>query len=292
MKIKSYAILYSDGAYDQGGGYPVDLFEASTYPTFDEAEQVLSKVDEGRVVGLPEGALVFRCPACHGSKWAAVVIKGPDNQHKVRVFELRRECLGEILNEPSGVAVKCSFTWSKAEDAFYLRPDDGSKEPTSPTDLHHDVRAFMRAMDQAVPELGPVQPEDPIIKLRLRLIAEEFFELLRSCSASYNACAGDPPKLSEAYVKTREAIESMVLGCDLPEMADALGDIDYVVEGMRAAFGIDGRPIHRLIHAANMAKSTVPVREDGKRLKPPGWKAPDIAGELARQRMEKMRGAK
>lgn len=47
--------------------------------------------------------------------------------------------------------------------------------------------------------------------------------------------------------------------------------------------GIDLRPVWSEVHAANMRKTTGPVREDGKRLKPEGWQPPDIAGVLRAQ---------
>jgi predicted HAD superfamily Cof-like phosphohydrolase len=62
-----------------------------------------------------------------------------------------------------------------------------------------------------------------------------------------------------------------------------MADLDYVVEGTRLEFGIDGEPIAAEVHRANMAKTEGPVAPDGKRLKPPGWTPPDIAGVLRKQ---------
>jgi predicted HAD superfamily Cof-like phosphohydrolase len=42
------------------------------------------------------------------------------------------------------------------------------------------------------------------------------------------------------------------------------------------AFGVDLRPFFREVHRTNMHKLTGPKREDGKQLKPPGWKPPRI----------------
>jgi hypothetical protein len=42
--------------------------------------------------------------------------------------------------------------------------------------------------------------------------------------------------------------------------------------------GLDLRPFFTMVHHANMLKTTGPIREDGKRLKPEGWMAPDIIG--------------
>ena len=65
---------------------------------------------------------------------------------------------------------------------------------------------------------------------------------------------------------------------------DALIDLIYVSAGRLIALGVDGDAVWELVHVANMAKADGPVREDGKRLKPPGWTHPDIAAELDRQR--------
>ncbi len=43
------------------------------------------------------------------------------------------------------------------------------------------------------------------------------------------------------------------------------------------ALGVDLRPFFREVHRTNMHKLTGPKREDGKQLKPPGWKPPRIA---------------
>jgi predicted HAD superfamily Cof-like phosphohydrolase len=69
---------------------------------------------------------------------------------------------------------------------------------------------------------------------------------------------------------------------DLVEIADALGDILYVVYGAANAYGIDMEPIFNEIHASNMKKvdpetGKVRYREDGKVLKPKGWQKPRLA---------------
>ena len=63
----------------------------------------------------------------------------------------------------------------------------------------------------------------------------------------------------------------------------------------RQPFLLFGSPIHSsifsLVHAANMAKRDPETgkflkREDGKIIKPKGWKAPDVEGEVVRQDVE------
>ena len=58
----------------------------------------------------------------------------------------------------------------------------------------------------------------------------------------------------------------------------------YKFHGIRLpgiSFSCD--PVADEIQRTNMAKVGGPVREDGKRLKPPGWQPPDIEGELKKQ---------
>jgi predicted HAD superfamily Cof-like phosphohydrolase len=80
----------------------------------------------------------------------------------------------------------------------------------------------------------------------------------------------------------RETFASMC-GGDLPGVADGLADLIYVALGCAVSYGIDLRPVFEAVHAANMAKEGGSRRADNKLLKPPGWKAPDIAGILAKQ---------
>lgn len=61
---------------------------------------------------------------------------------------------------------------------------------------------------------------------------------------------------------------------NIPEIADACADLIYVVLGTAVSHGIDLSPVFRDVHLANMAKVGGGKREDGKMLKPPGWKAP------------------
>lgn len=67
---------------------------------------------------------------------------------------------------------------------------------------------------------------------------------------------------------------------DLVGAIDGFCDLLCVVYGAAAEFGIDLEPFWNEVHRTNMAKAGGPLREDGKRLKPPGWVAPDIAGVL------------
>jgi predicted HAD superfamily Cof-like phosphohydrolase len=112
------------------------------------------------------------------------------------------------------------------------------------------VEDFMEAMGQEVNAV-PSFPEQEIQRLRLDLIEEELDEL-------------------------HYAIDNK----DMVEIADALGDLLYVVYGAGHAFGIDLDECFKEIHASNMSKlgpDGKPIkREDGKVLKPDTFFPPDL----------------
>ena len=100
--------------------------------------------------------------------------------------------------------------------------------------------------------------EQKISHLRIRLIREEFEELIA-------------------------ALEDK----DIIEVADALGDLLYVVYGTAVSYGIDMEPIFEEIHKSNMSKAdpVVKVRGDGKILKGSGYFLPNLKPIL--EKMEK-----
>ena len=116
------------------------------------------------------------------------------------------------------------------------------------------VEDFMEAMGQEVNAI-PAFPEEEIQRLRLDLIEEELDEL-------------------------HYAIDNK----DMVEIADALGDLLYVVYGAGHAFGIDLDECFKEIHASNMSKlgpDGKPIkREDGKVLKPDTFFPPDLKSIL------------
>ncbi len=144
------------------------------------------------------------------------------------------------------------------------------------TNIRNNVTKFHQAMD--IPILSfPQVPSESRVRLRLRLIAEEFVELLE---ASFNS----PLLISSIKGILNSIIDFSTIEINMEKFADSLGDIDYVNEGARLEFGINGEGIAEEIQAANMRKINGPIRaSDGKRLKPLGWVGPDILGELKKQ---------
>jgi len=103
---------------------------------------------------------------------------------------------------------------------------------------------------------SPVWPGEVAHRLRVNLIEEELAEL-------------------------RNAGETH----DLVEIADALGDLLYVVYGAAVTYGIDLEPVFSEIHRSNMSKGDpdVVARSDGKVLKGPNYSPPRVAEVLERQ---------
>lgn len=110
-----------------------------------------------------------------------------------------------------------------------------------------DVAEFHRALDIPIGQAAAIRRPE----LRASLIEEEAAE---TCAA--------------------------IRAGDLVEAVDGFCDLLCVVYGAAVEFGIDLAPFWREVHKTNMAKVGGPVREDGKRLKPEGWKPPQIADLL------------
>jgi predicted HAD superfamily Cof-like phosphohydrolase len=142
--------------------------------------------------------------------------------------------------------------------------------------LREQVLEFHRAMSVPVSHEPKVTSDDRV-RLRCALLAEEFFETLGSMLVLESTIDKD------ARATVMDACKFAVVEVDMVGLVDGLADLDYVVEGTRLEFGVDGAPIAAEVHRANMAKIGGPVRADGKRLKPEGWKPPNIAEELCRQ---------
>jgi predicted HAD superfamily Cof-like phosphohydrolase len=150
--------------------------------------------------------------------------------------------------------------------------------------LARQVLEFHRAFDQPVAD-SPTIPPDDRVRFRAAFIVEEVFEMLEAIfqkPISLNGEIDGPLDYARAIV-TQVIRQQPIDHVDLPLLVDALADIDYVVEGCRLEFGVNGEPIADEVHRSNLAKKGATKTPEGKTLKPPGWTPPDIAGELAKQ---------
>ncbi len=149
--------------------------------------------------------------------------------------------------------------------------------------LREQVAAFHEAM--GVPtRYRPESIPDDRVRLRLKLIGEEFIELIAATMGTPEALGAN--NAEEAIREFRQIVDESPVKVDLVAVADALADLDYVIEGSRLEWGIDGGPIADEVQRSNMSKlvdGKPVVRDDGKILKGPNWSPPDIAGELRKQ---------
>jgi predicted HAD superfamily Cof-like phosphohydrolase len=131
--------------------------------------------------------------------------------------------------------------------------------PAGPSRIAEQVREFHRAFRLPLADRPTAALESGQVELRQALIEEELAELRAAGSAG-----------------------------DLVGVADALADIVYVAYGTACVYGIDLDAVLDEVHASNMTKLGAdgqPVRRaDGKVLKGPDYRPPDIAAVLSRQR--------
>lgn len=118
----------------------------------------------------------------------------------------------------------------------------------------------------------PVVPKLSTMQLRSSALMEECFEYLEGLYKGNDQALSVFAGLKQM---TLNMIEVYKPAPSLPDVADAFADIDYCVEAIRLAFGIDGDPIAKEVHRANMDKVfTSPAVRKVK--KPFNWQPPDI----------------
>ncbi len=152
---------------------------------------------------------------------------------------------------------------STVPDSGSTVPDRTVRDPAGPPAAPAASRAFRQvgefhaAYDLPVRTAPDAAVGDDQVALRLALIQEEVGELAAA------------------------AVDGDIVG-----IADALADIVYVAYGTAHVYGIDLDAVLDEVHASNMTKLGAdgrPVRRaDGKILKGPGYRPPDIARVLRR----------
>jgi predicted HAD superfamily Cof-like phosphohydrolase len=146
-----------------------------------------------------------------------------------------------------------------------------------PNKLNQQVREFSEAFNVAIRDT-PGIPDDDTVKLRLKLIGEEFCELLEACGYRGASIA--------IWSRLTDAL-SAAPKMDLVAAVDALGDMQYVITGTYLSVGVDDEPITDEIHASNCTKLGAdgkPVYLPGNKVgKGPSFRRPDLRGELVKQ---------
>jgi predicted HAD superfamily Cof-like phosphohydrolase len=143
-----------------------------------------------------------------------------------------------------------------------------------PKTSYEMVREQHEAWDAPIADVpGPI----PAARLRLRfnLICEEVAELL-------SAMAGFDEQEAKAWIEEFETIAAEMWAnrredqIDLVQLADGACDSHVVISGTMVEFGIPEDEVYAEVHRANVDKGMGPRREDGKVLKPEGWRPPDV----------------
>ena len=143
-----------------------------------------------------------------------------------------------------------------------------------------DIKSFMIKAEQEVPERFTI-PDRETVKLRAELILEELQEYLQEVGLEIKKKRG----VNHYYIKDPIAKDSTLPDYDLTRLVDAIVDLDYVVTGTYVAFGLKDLPLFSEVHRANMDKFGPGSykREDGKWVKPPNHKSPDLEPLILKQ---------
>ena len=160
--------------------------------------------------------------------------------------------------------------------------------------LHQQmVEHFMLQAGQQVPSV-PTIPDVDTRTLRAKLMFEELMETLDGLGVRLQVSAKDgdvglslndpdgklgalPNFYFTVYNKQQE--EYLV---DMVQVVDGCCDLRVTTTGTLSAVGVKDIPVQLAVDKSNLEKFGPGGyrRDDGKWMKPPGWKAPDIAAIL------------
>lgn len=146
------------------------------------------------------------------------------------------------------------------------------------------VKEFHNAFGHPI-EARPTVPSEKTRLLRFRLIFEELMEFGRAIGIQ-GLTDGTQAEF-EAHLK--ESLDEFRINRDaavsLADAADALADLDYVVQGSNLVFGFPAELIVADVHAANMSKlgpDGRPMQDaNGKIIKGPNTRKPYTVAILA-----------
>lgn len=145
--------------------------------------------------------------------------------------------------------------------------------------LHYQrVKSFMKKAKQGTPA-WPAVPDERTRILRARLILEEALETAEALGVQVSVqghLVGEDGQLSFTAHPTKKP--------DLVGIADGCADVSVVTTGTLVACGIPDHELLNLVDENNLAKFGPghSFREDGKLIKPPHHRPPNITGLLQR----------
>ena len=134
---------------------------------------------------------------------------------------------------------------------------------------------------QEVPDI-PVMPNVKTRVLRAKLIFEEAMETINDGLAVDVIIDVDGERVSLANAMTKYLSFEAFDTPDLVKIADGCADLSVVTTGTLLASGIRDEKLLELVDQNNLDKGGPGhyIRDDGKLVKPPNHKPPDIGGLL------------
>jgi len=159
-----------------------------------------------------------------------------------------------------------------------------STYPLPPRSDAEKVRLFTEeACGKSVPCYPEVMNLDEV-RFITKMVCSELLELVETVTddpvAFLHDAVSNADKHNSSYEGTGERI--------IADQADAMVDMWYYMLNAAAKKGVNLSKIFDVVHTANMAKrfpdGEFHRREDGKIIKPPNWKEPDIEAEIKTQR--------
>lgn len=145
------------------------------------------------------------------------------------------------------------------------------------------VEEFMELAKQELPN-SPTEPSVEVRLLRAKLILEEALETIQALGV---AIFIEGYRANLLYEMTT-ATGCHLAACDpfnMVEAVDGCCDLSVVTIGTLSALGVADAPLIEAVDRNNLEKFGPghTIREDGKLVKPPGHKPPDITAELVKQ---------
>ncbi len=136
------------------------------------------------------------------------------------------------------------------------------------------VELFLGAGGHSLPG-KPTEASRDIRILQAKLLMEETLEAIEAMGVRMYCCRCD-----NAY--NNDANSEISGPCDLPHLAKELADVKVVATGTMSLFGMADEAIQEAVDENNIAKigARHTVRADGKLVKDPAHKPPDIASLL------------
>ncbi len=144
------------------------------------------------------------------------------------------------------------------------------------TEHQSRVEEFMRKANQNLPD-RPTVPDEGIRELRARLILEEALETVDAL--------GITPTINGIEIKEEDLKLNITKDADLIGIADGCADISVVTTGTLLACGIKDKLLLENVDQNNLDKFGPghKIREDGKIIKPPNHRPPDIHSIIEEQ---------